>query len=110
MAEGRKRRQEDGGEGEEEDVAPVDAVFSVAGGVDGEGGEASVATGGESRSGIKQKRIMSSDLLVVLFPPTEFCYVLRSCSKRMVDNLECTLGKNNFLVLLYIINSDGKKH
>ncbi len=52
MAEGRKRRQEDGGEGEEEDVAPVDAVFSVAGGMDGEGGEASVATGGESRSGI----------------------------------------------------------
>ncbi len=68
MAEGRKRRQEDGGEGEEE-VAPVDAVFSVAGGVDGEGGEASVATGGESRSGIKQTRIMSSDMLLVVLSP-----------------------------------------
>ncbi len=42
-------------------------------------------------------------------PPTEFCYVLRSCSKRMVDNLECTLGKNNFLVLLYLDISDKEK-
>ncbi len=28
---------------------------------------------------------------------SQFCYVLRSCAKRMVDNVECTLGKNNFL-------------
>ncbi len=53
---------------------------------------------------------MSRDLLLVgVFSPTEFCYVLRSCSKRMVDNLECTLGKNNFLVLLYLDISDKEK-
>ena len=28
---------------------------------------------------------------------SEFCYLLQSCSKRMVDNLESKIGKNNFL-------------
>ncbi len=33
----------------------------------------------------------------------EFCYILRSCSKRMVDNVECTLGRNNFLDVKYFV-------
>jgi len=27
----------------------------------------------------------------------EFCYLLRSCSKRIIDNVLCTIGENNFL-------------
>lgn len=27
----------------------------------------------------------------------QFCYLLNSCSKRMIDNIQCPLGQNNFL-------------
>ena len=27
----------------------------------------------------------------------EFCYLLSSCSKRMIENVLCTIGENNFL-------------
>ena len=27
----------------------------------------------------------------------EFCYLLSSCSKRMIENVLCTIGANNFL-------------
>jgi hypothetical protein len=36
---------------------------------------------------------------------TEFCYILRSCSKRMVDKVRCTLGRNNFLDVKYFVPS-----
>eukprot|EP00095_Tigriopus_kingsejongensis_P003413 maker-scaffold1126_size61158-snap-gene-0.10 protein:Tk03413 transcript:maker-scaffold1126_size61158-snap-gene-0.10-mRNA-1 annotation:"microneme protein " len=35
----------------------------------------------------------------------EFCFILRSCSKRMVDNIQCTLGKNNFLDVKFFVAS-----
>ena len=38
-------------------------------------------------------------------PQDEFCYILRSCSKRMVDNVQCTLGRNNFLDVEYFVQS-----
>ena len=38
-------------------------------------------------------------------PQDEFCYILRSCSKRMVDNVQCTLGRNNFLDVEYFVPS-----
>ena len=38
-------------------------------------------------------------------PKDEFCYILRSCSKRMVDNVKCTLGRNNFLDVEYFVPS-----
>ena len=38
-------------------------------------------------------------------PKDEFCYTLRSCSKRMVDNVQCTLGRNNFLDVEYFVPS-----
>ena len=33
----------------------------------------------------------------------EFCYLLRSCSKRMTDNINCPLGKNNFLEVKFFV-------
>ena len=37
----------------------------------------------------------------ILFTPEadtpEFCYLLSSCSKRMIENVLCTIGENNFL-------------
>ena len=33
----------------------------------------------------------------------EFCYLLRSCAKRMIDNVKCTLGKNNFLDVKFFV-------
>ncbi|TRY74923.1 hypothetical protein TCAL_07513 [Tigriopus californicus] len=35
----------------------------------------------------------------------EFCFILRSCSKRMVDNVQCALGKNNFLDVKFFVES-----
>ena len=35
----------------------------------------------------------------------EFCYLLSSCSKRMIENVQCTIGANNFLdVKLFVPN------
>ena len=35
----------------------------------------------------------------------EFCYLMRSCSKRMIENVLCTIGANNFLdVKLFVPN------
>ena len=34
---------------------------------------------------------------------SEFCYLLSSCSKRVIDNLECTLGRNNFLDVRFFV-------
>ena len=33
----------------------------------------------------------------------QFCYLLKSCAKRMVDNMNCPLGKNNFLEVKFFV-------
>ena len=33
----------------------------------------------------------------------EFCYLLKSCAKRMIDNMNCPLGKNNFLEVKFFV-------
>ena len=34
---------------------------------------------------------------------SQFCYLLKSCAKRMIDNMDCALGKNNFLAVKYFV-------
>ena len=34
---------------------------------------------------------------------SEFCYLLRSCSKRVIDNIQCDLGRNNFLDVRFFV-------
>ena len=34
---------------------------------------------------------------------SEFCYLLSSCSKRVIDNIQCTLGRNNFLDVRFFV-------
>eukprot|EP00096_Caligus_rogercresseyi_P005548 TRINITY_DN2131_c0_g1_i2.p1 TRINITY_DN2131_c0_g1~~TRINITY_DN2131_c0_g1_i2.p1 ORF type:complete len:555 (+),score=117.14 TRINITY_DN2131_c0_g1_i2:130-1794(+) len=36
---------------------------------------------------------------------SEFCYLLRSCAKRMVEKSKCVLGKNNFLDVKFFVQS-----
>ena len=33
----------------------------------------------------------------------QFCYLLRSCAKRMIDNINCPLGQNNFLEVRFFV-------
>ena len=38
----------------------------------------------------------------------QFCYLLKSCAKRMIDNINCPLGKNNFLDMKFFVpNLEG---
>ena len=34
---------------------------------------------------------------------SEFCYLLSSCSKRVIDNIQCDLGRNNFLDVRFFV-------
>lgn len=33
----------------------------------------------------------------------QFCYLLKGCSKRMIDHIDCPLGKNNFLEVKFFV-------
>ncbi|CAB4067408.1 unnamed protein product [Lepeophtheirus salmonis] len=50
----------------------------------------------------------SNDVLLTLKEDTksEFCYLLRSCAKRMVEKTKCVLGKNNFLDVKFFKESE----
>ncbi|XP_040571187.1 uncharacterized protein [Lepeophtheirus salmonis] len=52
----------------------------------------------------------SNDVLLTLKEDTksEFCYLLRSCAKRMVEKTKCVLGKNNFLDVKFFVQSSEK--
>ena len=50
-------------------------------------------------NGIDLKNILKENIIYLPqgADTPEFCYLLRSCSKRIIDNVLCTIGENNFL-------------